>query len=297
MQRKLSRLEERSFLLFILPAFSLYVVFWMFPIVITAPFSLISWNGVGSWTTAKFVGLNNYLKILSDKTFYIALTHNFQYMLVTMIAIPTIAFFLALFVEKIIKNKSFFRTSLFIPIVLPLLLVTLMFKYVYHFDYGLVNCFLHGIGLSNLATDWLGNKATAFGALMVISVWKNTPFTMVILLASMQDVSRDLEEASLLDGCSFWKSVYHVIIPQILPVLVVAVGLVIIDAFRVFDLIYMTTEGGPGFSTTEVLGTYIYKAGFTNMRMGYAAAISMVNIVIVMIVSGIYLTINRKIDQ
>lgn len=289
--------ERKSFWLFSTPALVVYFAFWMVPILLTVPFSLIKWNGMGSWTNAEFIGLKNYLTLFKDKAFWQCLRHNFQYMVGTVVCIPVFAFLLALFIEKFMKHKGFFRTSLFIPIVLPGMLVTLMFKQIYNVDYGLLNGFLRGIGLDALARDWLGNKATALWAVIVIPIWKSTPFTMIILLAGLQGVSREIEEAAVIDGCSFWKMVWYVTIPQISSVLIVAVGLVIIDAFRVFDVIFMTTNGGPGIRTTDVLGTYIYKTGFTNMRLGYASAMSLVNIFIVIVISAVYLYFSRKAEN
>jgi ABC-type sugar transport system permease subunit len=288
--------ERRAFWRFSIPALIVFTAFWMLPILITIPFSLIQWNGVGGISSAKFVGLKNYMQLFSDKAFWQCLEHNLWYMSVTVICIPSIAFFLALFIEKFVHRKAFFRTSLFIPIVLPMMLVTLMFKQIYNGDYGLLNGFLRLIGLESITTDWLGNKKTALTAVSFISVWKSTPFTMIILLAGLQSVSKDIEESALIDGCGFWKSIWYVTIPQLTPVLIVAIGLVIIDGFRVFDTIFLTTDGGPGIRTTEVIGTYIYKSGFMNTRIGFASALSFVNICIVMIISGVYLTISLKAE-
>lgn len=289
--------ERKSFWLFSLPALVVFIAFWMIPILMTIPFSLIKWNGVGSWTNAEFIGLKNFETLFNDRAFWQCLTHNFQYMLVTMIGTPGLAFFMALFVEKFVRRKGFFRTTLFVPIVLPLMLVTLMFKQIYNVDYGLLNGFLRMIGLDALTTDWLGNRDTALYAVIAIAIWKSMPFTMIILLAGMQGVSKEMEEAAVIDGCTFWKAVWYVTIPQMASVLIVAVGLVIIDAFRVFDVIFMTTNGGPGIRTTEVLGTYVFKSGFTNMRLGFANALSVVNIAIVIVISGIYLFFARKAEN
>ena len=291
------RQERKSFWLFSAPAMLIYVVFWMVPILMTIPFSMLKWNGIGQITWDNFIGLGNYKTLFADKAFYQCLRNNFQYMLVTVIFIPLISFFLALFIEKFIRHKGVFRTGLFIPIVLPMMLVTLMFKQIYNGEYGLLNGFLRLIGLGRLTTDWLGDKRTALTAVSFIAVWKAIPFTMIIILAGLQGVSTEMEEAATIDGASFWQMVWYVTIPQIASVLVVAVGLVIIDAFRVFDTIFMTTNGGPGIRTTEVLGTYVYKAGFANSRIGFASALSFVNIIIVMLVSAIYLGLSRKIDQ
>ncbi|MEG1843854.1 MAG: sugar ABC transporter permease, partial [Clostridia bacterium] len=254
-------------------------------------------NGVGDWSRIKWVGLKNYVNLFSDKVVGIALKNNMIYMLTTVLCMPVIAFFLALFIEKFTVHKGFFRTAVFTPIVLPLMLVALLFTYIYNLDFGIINGLLRSMGLDNLVHDWLGEKSTAFAAVMAIPIWKSTPFTMTIILAGMQNVSRELEEAAMIDGCTFWKTVRYVTLPQIKSVLTVAVGLVVIDAFRVFDLVYMTTNGGPGYYTTEVMGTYIYKSGFADMRMGYAAALSVLNIAVVMLITGIYMRVNRKIGE
>lgn len=291
------RQDRRNFWLFIAPALAIYFLFWIVPVLVTVPFSFISWNGVGDWSRIKWVGLKNFANMASDRAVRMALGNNFTYMLVTVLFMPAIAFFLALFIEKFVRHKGFFRTAIFVPIVLPLMLVALLFSYVYNLDFGIVNSLLRMVGLGDWACDWLGNKRTALLAVIAIPLWKSTPFTMTILLAGMQNVSRELEEASLIDGCAFWKSVWHVTLPQMRPVLVVAVGLVIIDAFRVFDVVFMTTNGGPGFYTTEVMGTYIYKTGFSDMRMGYAAALSMLNMLIVMAITGVYMFVNRRVQE
>lgn len=288
------RLERRSFWLFSLPALAIYVLFWIVPMLVTLPFSFIQWNGVGDWSNIKWIGMKNFVNLFSDNVVGMALKNNFVYMIGTVLFMPAVAFFLALFIEKFTVRKGFFRTAIFTPIVLPLMLVALLFTYIYNLDYGILNGFLRAVGLDRLAQDWLGQKSTAFYAVMAIPIWKSTPFTMTILLAGMQNVSKELEEASLIDGCTFWQTVRFVTIPQLKSVLVVAFGLVVIDAFRVFDLVFMTTNGGPGYYTTEVMGTYIYKSGFADMRMGYAAALSILNIAVVMVITGVYMLANRK---
>lgn len=297
MKSKFYRLERRNFWLFALPALLIYLMFWIVPMGITIPFSFISWNGVGGLSQIKWVGLKNYINLFSDPVMHIALKNNLIYMMVTALFMPAIAFFLALFIEKFVRRKGFFRTAVFVPIVLPLMLVTLLFSYIYHAEFGMVNTALRAIGLGNLTRDWLGNKNTALYAVIVIPIWKSTPFTMTILLAGLQNVSKELEEAALIDGCSFWKTVWYVTLPQIGAVLTVAVGLVVIDAFRVFEVIFMTTNGGPGYYTTETMGTYIYKTGFFDMRMGYAAALSITNILIVMAITAVYMYLNRKTTE
>ena len=177
------------------------------------------------------------------------------------------------------------------------MLVTLMFKQIYNVEYGLLNGFLRGVGLSSLATDWLGNKATALWAVIMIPIWKSTPFTMIILLAGLQGVSREIEEAAVIDGCSFWKTVWYVTIPQIASVLIVAIGLVIIDEQHRFGVAQRAKLWQKNTIPPHVLMMTATPIPRTNMRLGYASALSLVNILIVIVISAIYLFFSRRAEN
>ena len=281
--------ERRSFWLFLLPPLFVYTLFWIVPLLLNFPVSLTSWNGVTPLLKIKFIGLANFERLFKDKIVGVSLLHNLIYMVITVATIPSIAFALALCIEKFTRAKGFFRTATFVPVVLPLLLVAMMFTYIYKLDNGLLNGFLKLVGLGALQRNWLGTKDTALIAVTIIPIWKSTPFTMTIILAGLQTVSRELEEASTIDGANFAQTTAYVTIPQMMPVLAVVVGLTIIDAFRMFDLIYMTTNGGPGYYTTEVISTYVFKSAFDNLRVGYATTLSIMNIFIVAVISAVYL--------
>jgi ABC-type sugar transport system permease subunit len=288
-----TRRQARNFLLFNIPSLFIYTVFWMLPILLNLIVSFSTWNGVTHISRIKWVFFRNYLNIFTDEMFYRVIFHNFALLFINVLFIPTIAFLAALCVEKGIKYKGFFRTALFIPVTLPMLLVAILFRWVYSIDGGIINSFLGLVGLGGLRTDFLGNTRTALAAVAFMGVWKSMPFHMTIILAGLQSVPRDLEEAALIDGCSEVQSVRHVTIPVLRPVLAVVYGLVVIDAFRVFDLVFVSTLGGPA-NSTAVISTYIYNVAFKDMRLGYSTALSTVNVALVLLVSIVYFHFSLK---
>jgi ABC-type sugar transport system permease subunit len=268
-------------------------MFWVIPILLNLIVSFSNWNGVTHFSRIKWVLFRNYLNIFGDERFYQVISHNFMLLVVNVVFIPSVAFLAALCVEKGLKYKGFFRTALFIPVTLPMLLVAILFRWVYSIDGGIINSFLGLVGLNALQTDFLGNTKTALVSVAFMGIWKSMPFHMTIILAGLQSVSVDLEEAALIDGCSQAQSVWHVTIPVLKPVLTVVYGLVVIDAFRVFDLVFVSTLGGPA-NSTAVISTYIYNIAFKDMRFGYSTALSTINVIIVLLISLIYFHFSMK---
>jgi ABC-type sugar transport system permease subunit len=282
----------RNFWLFIIPALVIYTVFWVIPILFNFGTSLTNWRGV-SLFQSDFIGLKNYINVFKNRVFYSAISNNLFFMVMNIIFIPTLSFIVAILLEKFIKRKDFFRTSLFIPAFLPMLLVAILFRWVYSVE-GMVNSLLSVIGLESLQRDFLGDSDTAIYALFVMGLWKAMPFYMIILLSGLQGIPHDIEEASIIDGANFPQQVMHVIIPLLKPILVVVYGLVLIDAFRIFELVFVTTRGGPGYYTTEVMTTFIYRSAFNDFRMGFATSLSTINILIVVAFSLIYFRFSLK---
>jgi ABC-type sugar transport system permease subunit len=147
------RRQARNFLLFNIPSLLIYTVFWVTPILLNLIVSFSTWNGITNISRIRWVFLRNYVNIFKDEMFYTVISHNFIFLLTNVLFIPTLAFLAALFVEKGIKYKGFFRTALFIPVTLPMLLVAILFRWVYSIDGGMINSFLSFVGLSGLQTD------------------------------------------------------------------------------------------------------------------------------------------------
>lgn len=285
---QLARRKSRCFWLFVLPALLLYTALWILPLLFNALISLTNWNGIAPLPQVRWMGLRNYANAFADKVFVKATTHNVCFTMLNVLFIPALAFLIALAIEKSgIRRRSFFRATIFIPAVLPMLLVSILFRWVYSADGGMINELLGLVHLEKLQRNFLGDYRVALGSLFAINVWKNVPFYMTMIISALQSVPRELEEAIQMDGAGFWGSVRHVTIPAIRPILNVVVSLVIIDGFRVFDLVFNTTKGGPAYAT-EVMGTLIYRVAFSDSRLGYATALSMINIVLVLAISVLY---------
>jgi ABC-type sugar transport system permease subunit len=202
--------QVRSYISFLLPAFVLYTIFWVLPILFNLVVSFSKWNGMTQLWKTKWVGFQNYTRMFKDNIFAQAITHNFEFTILSVVFIPTVAFLIAILIEKGIKRKGFFRTTLFIPAVLPMLLVAILFRWVFSVDNGMINSFLGAVGLKALETNFLGNSNTALLSLFSLSVWKSAPFYMVIILAGLQSVPHELEEAASIDGCSGAQSLRYI---------------------------------------------------------------------------------------
>ncbi len=288
------RKQVRNFVFFLIPSIGIYTFFWVVPIIFNFVVSASAWNGMSAFAETKWVGLKNYVKIFTNDTMFPkAFGHNIVFTLITVICIPLISCLLAIAVERFLRHKGIFRTLFFIPAIVPLLAAAILFQWIYSIDGGLLNEALGLIGLKALQRNFLGDSRTALGAVSFISVWKSIPFYMTILISGLQGIPEELEEAAKIDGADGRKVLRYVTLPLLKPILVIVVGLVVIDGFRTFDLIYATTNGGPNYAT-EIMTTYIYRVGFGDFRMGYATALSSVNIIFVLIITSVYLRISNK---
>ncbi len=288
------RKQVRNFVFFLIPSIGIYTFFWVVPIIFNFVVSASAWNGMSAFAETKWVGLKNYVKIFTNDTMFPkAFGHNIVFTLITVICIPLISCLLAIAVERFLRHKGIFRTLFFIPAIVPLLAAAILFQWIYSIDGGLLNEALGLIGLKALQRNFLGDSRTALGAVSFISVWKSIPFYMTILISGLQGIPEELEEAAKIDGADGRKVLRYVTLPLLKPILVIVFGLVVIDGFRTFDLIYATTNGGPNYAT-EIMTTYIYRVGFGDFRMGYATALSSVNIIFVLIITSVYLRISDK---
>ncbi|NBJ96506.1 sugar ABC transporter permease [bacterium 1xD8-48] len=288
------RKQVRNFVFFLTPSIGIYTFFWVVPIIFNFVVSASAWNGMSAFAETKWVGLKNYVKIFTNDTMFPkAFGHNIVFTLITVICIPLISCLLAIAVERFLRHKGIFRTLFFIPAIVPLLAAAILFQWIYSIDGGLLNEALGLIGLKALQRNFLGDSRTALGAVSFISVWKSIPFYMTILISGLQGIPEELEEAAKIDGADGRKVLRYVTLPLLKPILVIVFGLVVIDGFRTFDLIYATTNGGPNYAT-EIMTTYIYRVGFGDFRMGYATALSSVNIIFVLIITSVYLRISNK---
>lgn len=274
------------------PALGLCAIFIVIPAVLAIFGSLFAF-GITSrdWT---FVGLGNYARAAADPVFWTALRNNFIIVLGSVLLQVGFGTVLAAILDRGIPTAgTVFRTVIFAPMVVSAVAVALIWLVILDPNVGALNAIIAGLGLTPPTRGWLGDPDIAIWMILLIAVWQYTGFMMVLILAGLQGIPKDLYEAAALDGAEGLAAFRHVTLPSIRNVLIVAVLITTIGGFKVFDLIYATTQGGPA-NATQVLGTYIYLQAFTLGNMGYANAISVVLLVIAVILGWFQLKISRR---
>lgn len=274
-------------LLFLAPALLVYVVFLVYPMLWSLWVSLYEWDGLSD--NMVFIGLGNYARILlADEIAQLALWNNVLWTVGTLIVPTGIGLVLALALNRRFRGSVVFRTIFYSPAVLPLVAVGLIWSWMYNPNFGAVNLALKAMGLGWLARGWLSDYDTALAATFVTNVWSHVGFPMILYLAGLQAIPRDYYEAAKLDGANAWQSFRHVTLPGLKETHVIVLSLSVIQAFKVFDIIYTMTYGGPG-RVTQVLGTWMYFQTFQYYNAGYGAALAWVIALIVLVIAIPYI--------
>ena len=265
--------KKRTILLYMLPALILLTAFVFLPIVLNFIYALFRWSSFS--TQWDFVGLANFARLLSDETVWVAFKNNLWYAVLSLIFQVGGSMLIAALLEEkwMRRSQPFFRTVYFLPSMISLTVVGILWQTIYSPVFGIVNPLLEKLGLGMLATDWLGNTRTAIFAVIAVSQWQYFGYTMVLFFVAMQGVPGDLYESAIIDGAGPFQRFIHITIPNIKEIILINCMTTIIGAFQVFDEIYIMTGGGPGRSS-EVLGSYLFRTGFRNDEMGYASAIA-----------------------
>ena len=240
------------------------------------------------------MGLSNYLRLFQDQQFFQAIQNNIIFIVFYSIIPIIIGLFLAsLLGRKPIPGLTFFRTVLFLPQILSMVVVGVTWRWIFNPTFGLLNMTLKTIGLDSLAKAWLGDFGWALPAVGLIGTWVQYGFCMILFLAGMQRIPGEYFEAAQLDGASEFKQLLFITLPSLRPELSVALMTTIIAALRVFDLIYVTTRGGPGNSTL-VTGFLVYRAAFQQNKIGYAAALATIMTVMIFGISMIIQHLQKR---
>lgn len=274
---------------FLLPSLIIIGLFWFLPIFASFALSLTKWRGIGP---IRFAGLANYAKIFQTDEFWVALKNTTYYSFVTVPIGLVLALGSALVLNQQLRGRNFFRGVFFFPVIISMVVVALIWSWMFNKDYGIVNTFLTGLGLS-ATPDWLASPKTALPVIMVMSIWKGFGYGMVIYLAGLQGIPDMYYEAAEIDGASRWKKFWHITLPLLNPTTLFVMVIAFIGSFQVFDQVYIMTEGGPGYSTT-VMVNYIYHEAFRRFHMGQACAIAYVLFAIILVLTIIQIRFFRK---
>ncbi len=269
---------------FTYPAIVLFFIFYCIPIIASFVMSFTNWN-IKRINSPKFTGLKNFIRLFEDDYFMLALKNTVLFAVATTIGIVVLGLLLALLLNAAIKGKAFFRTVFYLPAVLSLIVVGIMFKAVFKLDGGILNQILNAIGLSGLTRDWLGNGTTAMWSIIFVQVWKWSGFAMAIYLAGLQGISTDYYEAARIDGATVWQRFRKITLPLLAPAFTVVITMNTIGGFKVFEQVYVMTNGGPG-NATQVLNTYIYKE-FSKGTLGRSSAASLLLFLLIAVIAVI----------
>ena len=267
---------------FILPNLIGFFIFTFLPIVFALMLSFCEWNAGNS--DIKFVGLSNYITMFTnDKSFPIALKNTLYYTAVTVPLTLMVSLGLAIIMNKPIKGKEFFRSCFFFPYIASLVAVAVVWMALFNPDKGPVNQILIKLGVS-VPPRWAASQTWAMPTIIGLTVWKNMGYYMIVYLAGLQGVPRELYEAAQIDGAGKWKQFTNVIWPCITPTTFFVLMMLIISTFKSYDIMYITTQGGPG-EATKVLAYHIYNSAFVSLKFGYASAVAMVLMTMVVAIS------------
>lgn len=281
--------------LYILPGLLIYLVFVFYPILETFRTSFYEWDGFSS--NRVFVSFQNYIALVTDAQFLKALLNNLTFIIFYSIIPIVIGLFLAsLLGRKPLPGLTFFRTGLFLPQILSMVVVGVTWRWIFNPTFGLLNVGLRALGLDALTRAWLGDFQVALPAVGAVGTWVQYGFCMVLFLAGMQRIPEDQYEAAELDGANEFRQLLHITLPSLRAELGVALITTVIAALRVFDLVYVTTRGGPGDSTL-VTGFLVYRSAFQQNQLGYASAVATVMTLLIFVISLVILRFQARGEE
>ena len=274
--------------LLIAPTVAVLVALSIYPLIYSVRVSLQTGAGEAArWS------LSNFARLASDKFFLEALAHTFIYAVVALTFEFLLGLGLAIMLDRPLRGRSLFRSVLLIPMMLPPVVVGVVWRLMLNPDFGAVNGTLKSAGVNTESLTWTASPLLALASVIAVDIWQWTPFMFLVLLAGLQAIPQEPYEAAIVDGSSAWQTFCHVTVPLLKPAILIALLLRTMDLLRVFDQIFILTEGGPGFST-ETVSLYIYRTAFRFSDFGYAAAMSFVLLLFTNVISAGYIRMLQK---
>jgi len=288
--------NSKAAYLFLAPAISAIFVFFFLPVLAAFIISFTDFDiyTLGDWSTLRFVGLNNYVKLIDDPLFWQALQNTFYYVVAAAPLSIAISLSAALLLNsKLIKYKGIFRLGYFMPVVTTLVAVAIVWRFIYHPKFGILNYILSFVGINPI--DWLGDPAWAMPSIILMSVWKNFGYNMIIFIAGLQNIPEELYEAADIEGANGWQKIKSITLPMLAPTTLFVTLITTIGFFQIFAEPYVMTQGGP-LNKTLTIVQYMYQEGFRWWNMGYSASIAFVLFIIIFIGTMIQLKIQKSKD-
>lgn len=282
--------------LFMLPGFLFIFIYMIYPLFKSFYLSFTQYNFAFD-DAPRFIGFGNFVKMFSDSYFIDAFRNTLVFTALFLPSIMIISLSVALLLNRSLKGTNFFRTSVFLPVVVPLSLTGIIFQWILNENYGLLNYILRDfIGASFLAKDWLTNDFWAMISIVFVSLWHFLGIEIILFLAGLQSIPHQLYEAAKVDGANAWKTLLHITLPNLKETYVITGIWALIASVKVFEQPFVMTKGGPGTSTL-VLYQYVWQNGFEFFEMGYASSIAYVMGIVILIGSFINLKLNQRKDE
>jgi ABC-type sugar transport system permease subunit len=280
---------------FLAPAALVLLLFMAVPMVNAIMLSFQSWNGM---SPARWTGLANYATLLQDRLFLQALGNTAYFTIATTLFKTVVPLLIAVMLNSGIRGGTVFRTLYFMPVIISLAISGLLWAMILEPNFGFLNEALRAVGLGNFTQLWLADRATVMPSIIFVSLWHDLGFYLVIYFAALRGIPQEYYEAARIDGANAWHRLIHVTVPMLRPIIVLVVVLNTINGVKAFDHIWVMTAGGPNHAS-DTLGTYLYSIAFgamgsSNPRLGYAASIAIVILVLSLILSVIQIRIGRR---
>jgi multiple sugar transport system permease protein len=279
---------------FVGPALAVLAVFFGLPVLAALFLSLSDFDlyALADWDNLRFVGLDNYFELLQTPLFWKSLGNTFYFVLVGVPLSIAVSLGAALLLNApVTRFRAFFRTALFAPVVTTLVAVAVIWRYLFHTSYGLVNWALGHVGIAPV--DWLGDPDWAMPTIILLAVWKNFGYNMVIFLAGLQAIPQDLYEAARIDGASRRRQFWHITLPMLGPVLMVVGVITVAGYFQLFAEPYVMTRGDPLQSTVSVL-YFMFEEGFRWWNLGRASAVAFLLFLIIFAITTLMMRLGRR---
>lgn len=277
------RQETLNGILFILPSFLGFAIFVFLPTFFSLVLSFTKWDFVTTLDKIKFIGIDNFIEIFKDEWFISSLINNLKFAMVVLPAGTILSLICAVIINKFIYGKNIFKVLFFLPYISSIVAISVVFGMMFHPSQGPVNQFLMSLGVTN-PPKWLGDMKWALSVIMIISIWHNLGYNIIIYIAALTGIPKELYESADIDGATPFKQFLKITIPMVSSTTFFLVIMGIIGSFKVFDIISVLTDGGPGQATT-VIAFLIYRSAFIYGKMGYASAIAWVMFLIIFIVT------------
>lgn len=286
----LKRIHDRTLALMILPALLVYAIFFLYPTLSNLRFAFTQWDG---FAPATFIGTDNFTRaVTNDDIFNKVLGNNVEFSFLVIIFQTGLSLLFAIFLLKNTRASVALRTLYFFPTILSSVSVALVWMFIYEPNLGALNTLLRNFGFDSLALSWLGSETITLRAIAFTQVWFHTGQMMVVYIAGLQQIPKELYEAAEVDGATRWQQFKSVTWPMALPTTAVVMAYTTIQSFRAFDLIYTMTGGGPN-NSTNILVTLIYQVAFGEYRFGYAASLSVYLVLFILLLTWLQRRILR----